>query len=68
MANVRERQKLLLLIMLVYRKLSRQKAQRQKQQNVFMLFSTSYYLRMTAIQNQRNAVLSSLYLSKRKRR
>ena len=64
-SNVRERQKHLLL-MFVYRKLSRQKAQRQRRQNLFMLFSTLYYLRMKAIQNQRNAILSSLSLSKRK--
>ena len=46
MANVCERRKHLLLIMLVYRKLSRKKAR------LFMLFSTLHYLRMKAIQNQ----------------
>ena len=68
MARVRDRQKSLLQIMLVYRKLSRQKAQRRRRQNLFMLFSTLHCLRMKAIQNQRNAILSSLSLSKRKRR
>ena len=32
-----------------------------------MLFSTLHYLRMKATQNQRNAILSSRFLPKRKR-
>ena len=64
MANDRERQKLLLLIVLVYTKRSRQKAQRRKRQNLFMLFSILHYLRTKAIQNQRNAILSSFSLSR----
>ena len=52
----------------IYRKLSCQKAQCQRRQNVFILFSNLHYLRMKAIQNQRNAILSLLSLSKRKRR
>ena len=55
-------------LLLVYRKLLRQKAQRQRRQNLLMLFTTLHYLRMKAIQNQRNAILSILSLSKRKRR
>ena len=63
-----ERQKRLLLIMLVYRKLSRQKAQRRRRQNLFILFSNLHYFRMKAIRNQRNAILSLLFLSIRERR
>ena len=55
-------------LLLVYRKLLRQKAQRQRRQNLLMLFTTLHYLRMKAIQNQRNAILSIISLSKRKRR
>ena len=55
-------------LLLVYRKLLRQKAQRQRRQNLLMLFTTLHYLRMKAIQNQRNAILSILSPSKRKRR
>ena len=55
-------------LLLVYRKLLRQKAQRQRRQNLLMLFTTLHYLRMKAIQNQSNAILSIISLSKRKRR
>ena len=55
-------------LLLVYRKVLRQKAQRQRRQNLLMLFTTLHYLRMKAIQNQRNAILSIPSLSKRKRR
>ena len=54
--------------MLVHRKPSRQKAQSRKGQNLLMLFSTLHYLRMKAIKNQRDAILSLLSVSKRKRR